>query len=75
MSITDAVNVFLYQSRNVGGLPFELRLENGAADTVKLTPEIGVQGGGVLRKYADPTKIANEKDAWKTAAVKKHGYT
>jgi len=24
MSITDAINVFLYQSRNVGGLPFDL---------------------------------------------------
>lgn len=25
MSITDAINVFLYTSRNVGGLPFDLR--------------------------------------------------
>jgi DNA-damage-inducible protein J len=25
MSVTDAINVFLYQSRNVGGLPFDLR--------------------------------------------------
>jgi len=24
MSVTDAINVFLYQSRNVGGLPFNL---------------------------------------------------
>ncbi|MCL2638509.1 MAG: type II toxin-antitoxin system RelB/DinJ family antitoxin [Oscillospiraceae bacterium] len=25
MSVTDAINVFLYQSRNIGGLPFELK--------------------------------------------------
>jgi DNA-damage-inducible protein J len=27
LSVTDAINVFLYQSRNVGGLPFNLRYE------------------------------------------------
>ena len=25
MSITDAINVFLYTSRSIGGLPFDLR--------------------------------------------------
>jgi DNA-damage-inducible protein J len=25
MSVTDAINIFLHQSRNVGGLPFDLR--------------------------------------------------
>ena len=25
MSLTDAINIFIYQSRNVGGLPFDLR--------------------------------------------------
>jgi addiction module RelB/DinJ family antitoxin len=69
MSITDAVNVFLYQSRNVGGLPFPL---NAPEKTASVT---GLQGCGVLQKYADPSKIPNEKDAWKTAAVKKYGDT
>jgi len=27
MSLNDAINVFIYQSRNVGGLPFNLRVE------------------------------------------------
>jgi len=27
MSLDDAINVFIYQSRNVGGLPFNLRIE------------------------------------------------
>lgn len=25
LSVTEAINIFLYQSRNVGGLPFDLR--------------------------------------------------
>jgi len=25
MSLTDAINIFIYQSRNIGGLPFNLR--------------------------------------------------
>ena len=25
MTITEAINIFLYQSRNIGGLPFDLR--------------------------------------------------
>jgi len=29
MSLTDAINIFIYQSRNVGGLPFNLRSEEG----------------------------------------------
>lgn len=31
LSITEAINIFLHQSVNVGGLPFDLRPEPGAA--------------------------------------------
>ena len=27
MSLTDAINLFIYKSRNVGGLPFDLRID------------------------------------------------
>jgi len=27
MSLTDAINIFIYQSLNVGGLPFNLRID------------------------------------------------
>jgi len=27
MSLTDAINIFIYQCRNVGGLPFNLRID------------------------------------------------
>jgi DNA-damage-inducible protein J len=33
MSLTDAINVFIYQSRNVGGLPFDLRDETPNVET------------------------------------------
>lgn len=39
MSITDAINVFLYQSRNVGGLPFDLRPSIPNAKTIEAMKE------------------------------------
>ena len=35
MSITDAINVFLYTSRNIGGLPFDLRPSAPNAETLE----------------------------------------
>ena len=34
MSIAEAINVFLYTSRNVGGLPFDLRPSRPNAETM-----------------------------------------
>jgi addiction module RelB/DinJ family antitoxin len=87
MSITDAVNVFLYQSRNVGGLPFNLRpakpkvspanIKNALQKSAKRTPAIETDDDpdleGALNKYANPALIPFEKNAWKEAAMKKHG--
>ena len=39
MSITDAINVFLYTSRNVGGLPFDLRPSVPNAETLEAIRE------------------------------------
>ena len=40
MSITDAINVFLYTSRNIGGLPFDLRPPVPNAETVAAIKEV-----------------------------------
>jgi DNA-damage-inducible protein J len=48
MSITDAINVFLYTSRNVGGLPFDLRPSIPNAETLEALEE-------VKRMKADPS--------------------
>ena len=39
MSITDAINVFLYTSRNIGGLPFDLRPPAPNAETLEAMRE------------------------------------
>jgi len=40
MSITDAINVFLYTSRNIGGLPFDLRPSVPNAVTLAAIEEV-----------------------------------
>jgi DNA-damage-inducible protein J len=40
MTITEAVNIFLYQSRNVGGLPFDLRSEMPNSTTLTAMQEV-----------------------------------
>ena len=39
MSITDAINVFLYTSRNIGGLPFDLRPASFNTETLEAIKE------------------------------------
>jgi len=39
MSVTDAINVFLYTSRNIGGLPFDLRPATFNAETLEAMKE------------------------------------
>jgi len=45
MSITDAINVFLHASRNVGGLPFDLRPPVPNAETIEAINE----GGKIIK--------------------------
>ena len=40
MSIADAINIFLYTSRNVGGLPFDLRPSVPNAETTAAIQEV-----------------------------------
>jgi len=40
LSITDAINIFLYTSRNVGGLPFDLRPVVLNAETLEAIEEV-----------------------------------
>lgn len=42
MSITEAINIFLYESRNVGGLPFDLRPPKPNAETLAAMQESDV---------------------------------
>lgn len=67
MSITDAINIFLYQSRNIKGLPFDLRpaeRETHAALFHSMK--------GVLKKYANPALRAKEEGTWERTAAENH---
>ncbi len=55
MSITDAINVFLYQSRNVGGLPFDLRPLQPNAETLAAMQEIEDMRSG--KKPKNPMSV------------------
>jgi addiction module RelB/DinJ family antitoxin len=68
MSVTEAINIFLYQSRNIGGLPFDLRPAINEPHEKKIKSM-----KGSLKKYADPALIEHEKGAWERAAAEKHG--
>jgi len=56
MSITDAINVFLYTSRNVGGLPFDLRPSIPNAETLEAMRE----GNEIIK--SGKTRFNNAED-------------
>ena len=61
MSITDAINVFLYQSRNVGGLPFDLRPSIPNAKTIAAIKEADlITNDPNGKRYADFSEILTE---------------
>jgi len=65
ISIADAVRMFVVQSLELQGLPFEVK--SG------LTIHRTLHAYGIASKYANPSLIPLEKDAWRKAVVKKHG--
>ena len=59
LSLTDAINIFLYQSRNIGGLPFDLRPSAPNTDTLaamKEGDEIIKSGNGRFKNADDLLK-------------------
>ncbi|MDR1793917.1 MAG: type II toxin-antitoxin system RelB/DinJ family antitoxin [Erysipelotrichaceae bacterium] len=68
MTISQAVSIFIHQSLNVGGLPFDVR---PIEPLNQYTKPAGMKG--VLREYGDPALMKLEKDAWKETVIKKYG--
>jgi hypothetical protein len=58
--------VFLYQSRNIGGLPFDLRPT--ASHEAVTTSSVK----GALEKYPNQALKVNEKTAWSNAVTEKY---
>ena len=67
ISIADAVRMFVVQSIEAQGLPFEVRSGFKANRTL--------HAYGIAGKHANPAMIAAEKDAWEKAAVRKYENT
>jgi len=68
MSLTEAINIFLHQSRNVGGLPFELR----AGNLPSIKKVIHDNAMGCLHEYANPALIPLEEGAWERMALERY---
>ena len=65
ISIADAVRMFVVQSIEVQGLPFEVK--SG------FSPKKKLYAYGIANKYADASLVSKEKDAWKMAVMEKYG--
>lgn len=57
MSLSDAINIFLVKSIEVGGLPFEMRAESPAYSKSSVLPADERYGASVL-----PTEMDDEED-------------
>ena len=64
ISIADAVRMFISQSIEQQGLPFEVKTDYPGRKVL--------HASGILSKYADPSKISLEKDAWVEAVREKY---
>ena len=67
ITIADAVRMFIAQSIEAQGLPFEVKTGYSGH---RILHAYGIAG-----KHADPSKIPFEKNAWAEAAVKKYEST
>lgn len=65
MTLTEAINIFLYQSRNIGGLPFDLRPKIPNAETLAAMKEANdISKGAVPSKsYKNARELFDELDA------------
>ena len=67
ITIADAVRMFIVRSIEVQGLPFEAKTGFSGLGPLRAY--------GIASKYADPSKIPLEKNAWAEAVAEKYGYT
>ncbi|HAN42266.1 MAG TPA: type II toxin-antitoxin system antitoxin, RelB/DinJ family [Sphaerochaeta sp.] len=64
ISIADAVRMFVVQSIEVQGLPFEVKTGFPSRRTL--------HAYGIAKEYTDESKVSEEKRAWADAVKRKH---
>ena len=67
ISLSDAVRMFVAQSIEQQGLPFDVKTDYPG--------RMALHAYGIAHKYADPSKIPLEKDAWAMAVAEKYATT
>ncbi len=60
LSITDAINIFLHQSRNIGGLPFDLRPPLPNAETLAAMKEADEMAEAGRARFNNVSDMMNE---------------
>ena len=65
MSLTEAVNVFFEKSLNVGGIPFDLRMENYSRETLEALREtLDIESGRIqAKRYKSVDELFADNDA------------
>ena len=65
MTLTEAVKVFFEKSLNVGGIPFDLRMENYSRDTLEALREtLDIEAGRIqAKRYRSVDELFAENDA------------
>ena len=65
MTLTEAVKVFFEKSLNVGGIPFDLRMENYSRETLEAMREtLDIEAGRIpAKRYSSVDELFAENDA------------
>ena len=65
MTLTEAVKIFFEKSLNVGGIPFDLRMENYSRETLEALREtLEIEAGRIKAKhYSTVDELFAENDA------------
>ena len=71
MTLTEAVKIFFEKSLNVGGIPFELKMENYSRETLEALREtLDIEAGRVqARRYSSVDELFADNDAEIAAEV------
>ena len=65
ITLADAVNIFFEKSLNVGGIPFDLRIDNYSRDTLEAIQEtLDIENGVVeAKRYKSVDELFADNDA------------
>ena len=65
LSLSEAVNIFFEKSLNVGGIPFDMRIENYSLETLEALQEtLDIEAGRIkAKRYSSVDELFADNDA------------